>query len=239
MWDFFHACDRVRAKVPGGVYRCEKIFYGRLKMNSKKTVQSQAIKLCECAIMIALAIVLDFFSKGISSFIFPDIWVNGGGITLFMVPLVFIAYRHGNKWGLLTAFVFSGIQILTGWYAPPAGTALSFVLCVLLDYVLAFTVLGLSNFFASFIKDKVLGYAFGAFVVCMLRFVCSFLSGAILWGEYITWGFTSVWLYSFVYNISYMLPNAILTSVIIYGLCKVMDPKTLKRNVKEAQNEEQ
>lgn len=203
-------------------------------MNSKNTVGNQALKLCECAIMIALAIVLDLISKGISSF-FPNPWVNGGGITLLMVPLVFIAYRHGNKWGLLTAFVFSGIQILTGWYAPPAGTALSFVLCVLLDYVLAFTVLGLSNFFASFFKNKVFGYAFGAFVVCMLRFVCSFLSGAILWGEYITWGFTSVWLYSFVYNISYMLPNAILTAIIIYALCMVFDPKTLKRNVKSTE----
>ena len=131
----------------------------------------------------------------------------------------------------LTAFAYSGLQLLTGWYAPPAGTLLSFILCILLDYVIAFTVLGLSGFFASFFKkNQLFGYGFGAFCVCMLRFVCSFLSGAILWGEYITWGFENVWAYSFVYNISYMLPNAILTAVIIIALCKVFNPKTLKRS---------
>ena len=64
----------------------------------------------------------------------------------------------------------------------------------------------------------------------MLRFVCSFLSGAILWGDWIAWeGFSNPWLYSFCYNISYMLPNAIITGVIIAAICSVFNPKTLKR----------
>ena len=192
-------------------------------MNSKKTVQSQAIKLCECAIMIALAIVLDFFSKGISSFIFPDIWVNGGGITLSMVPLVFIAYRHGNKWGLLTAFVFSGIQILTGWYAPPAGTALSFVLCVLLDYVLAFTVLGVATFFRK-MKG---GLYIGATVACVCRFLVHFISGVTIYRineptELFNSIYTNPWLYSAVYNGSYVLIDLILCLAILAILSKPM-----------------
>ena len=193
-------------------------------------MNKKVLVLCECAIMIALATIFDLLSKFISGF-FPNPWVNGGGITIAMVPIVFIAYRHGSFWGLITAFAYSALQLITGWYAPPAGTLLSFILCILLDYVIAFTVLGLSGFFASFFKkNQLFGYGFGAFCVCMLRFVCSFLSGAILWGEYITWGFENVWAYSFVYNISYMLPNAILTAVIIIALCKVFNPKTLKRS---------
>lgn len=191
-------------------------------------MNKKVLCLCECAVMIALAFIFDFLSKGISSF-FPNPWVNGGGITIAMVPLVFISYRHGLSWGLITAFAYSAIQLITGWYAPPAGTPIAFILCVLLDYILAFTALGLAPIFAKPFKNKLLGYGFGAFAVCILRFICSFLSGAILWGEYITWGFESVWLYSFVYNISYMLPNAILTAIIISALCAVFDPKTLKR----------
>ena len=189
------------------------------------------LRLCECSVMIALAVILDLLSKVISAAIPVNPWVNGGGITIAMVPIVFIAYRHGLIWGTVTAFAYSGIQIISGWYAPPAGTVGSFILCVLLDYIIAFTVLGIAPFFASLLKNKnrLLGFGFGAFAVCMLRFVCSFLSGAILWGEYITWGFESVWAYSFVYNISYMLPNAILTAIIIVALCSVFDPKTLKR----------
>lgn len=196
-------------------------------MNRKKV-----LALCECAIIIALAVILDYLSKFISSF-FPNPWVNGGGITIAMVPLIFISYRHGFLWGTITAFAYSLLQIVMGWYAPPAATFLSFVLCILLDYVVAFTVLGTAVFFAKLLKRKIFGYAFGAFTVCMMRFVCSFLSGAILWGEYITWGFENVWAYSFVYNLSYMLPNAVLSAIIIASLCTALNPLTLKRYPKQ------
>ena len=55
-------------------------------MNRKKV-----LALCECAIIIALAVIFDYLSKIISSF-FPNPWVNGGGITIAMVPLIFISY---------------------------------------------------------------------------------------------------------------------------------------------------
>ena len=204
-----------------------KICVGYIIKKGIKNVNRKILCLCECAVMIALAVIFDLISKGISVF-FPNPWINGGGISIGMIPLIFISYRHGPGWGIITSFAYSGIQLITGWSPPPAGTPAAFILCVLLDYVLAFTVLGIAPIFAKPFKNKPFGYAFGAFAVCMLRFICSFLSGAILWGEYITWGFESVWLYSFVYNISYMLPNAILTSVIIYALCTAFTPNTLK-----------
>ena len=140
-----------------------------------------------------------------------------------MVPLVFIAYRHGNKWGLLTAFVFSGIQILTGWYAPPAGTALSFVLCVLLDYVLAFTVLGVATFFRK-MKG---GLYIGATVACVCRFLVHFISGVTIYRineptELFNSIYTNPWLYSAVYNGSYVLIDLILCLAILAILSKPM-----------------
>ncbi|MBR2460208.1 MAG: energy-coupled thiamine transporter ThiT [Clostridia bacterium] len=199
-----------------------------------KTVKTNTLALCECGMMIALSFVLDYLSKAISG-LFPNPWVAGGGITLAMVPIVYIAFRRGNLWGIGSGLVYSGLQIATGFYLPPAGTVVSIILCVLLDYVVAFTVLGFSKFFADMIKsNKNAGYAFGSFVVCMLRFLCSFLSGVILWGEYGTnWGIENIWVYSFCYNISYMLPNAIITAVIIVSLCRAIDPVTLKRNTRD------
>lgn len=198
------------------------------KMNN--LVKKRTLAVCECGMLLALGFVLDYLSKIVCG-LFPNPWVAGGGITIGMVPIVYIAFRHGNLWGLGAAFVYSGIQIATGFYVPPANTVLSIILCVLLDYVIAFTVLGASKLFADTVKgNKLVGYAVGSFTVCMLRFVCSFLSGVILWGAYGTnWGIENIWLYSFCYNISYMLPNAIITALIITAVCTAIDPVTLKR----------
>ena len=201
-------------------------------MNTKRGNLAYVVKLCECAILIALAIVLDYASKFIFAFLEP-LWPGGGGITLCMIPMVFISLRHGSLWGILSAFAYSGLQILSGWYTP-AGGIFAIILCVLLDYVVAYSVLGSAEFFAKRFKNRLVGYGMGAFIVVMLRFICSFLSGAILWGSWMAWeGFTNVWLYSFCYNLSYLLPNAILTALLIVALCIAIDPKTLKRYPKK------
>ncbi len=197
----------------------------------KNSVTTKVLRLTECACMIALAVVLDLISKQIFAF-GNSIWVNGGGITLSMIPIVFISLRHGVYWGTSTAFAYSLLQMLTGWYAPPAGTLLAFIGCVLLDYVLAFTVLGLASLFTKLFKNKLVGYAFGAFSVCLIRFVFSTASGVIVWSTTAAWGFENVWAYSAVYNISYMLPNALITAGVISAICTVFDPRTLKKMVK-------
>ncbi len=195
---------------------------------SAQTPNAKVMKLCECASMISLAVVLDLISKVI--FVFGDsIWVYGGGITLSMIPIVFIAFRHGLAYGSCSAFIYSLLQMLLGWYAPPAGTALAFFECIMLDYVLAFTILGIAPIFAKPFKKKLIGYGFGAFCVCFLRFIFSALSGVIVWESTAAWGFKNVWAYSAVYNISYMLPNALITAGIIMAICAVFDPVTLKR----------
>ncbi len=189
----------------------------------KRNQTKQLLPLVEGAIMIALAIALDYLCKLIP-FQFP----NGGGISVAVLPLIYYTFRHGTTWGLGVGFVYAVLQIITGWYAPPAGTWWAFLLCLLLDYFLAFTVTGCANLIARpFGRHRLLGYGVGTAVVCIGRFLFSFLSGVILWDSFAPEGM-SVWLYSLVYNGGYMLPNALLCTVLAVLLCAALDPKTLR-----------
>ena len=160
--------------------------------------------LVEGALMIALSTVL--------SMIQIPLMPHGGSITLFsMVPILVMSYRHGAKWGLFTGFVNACLQMIMGFYPPPASTFLYFLGEVLLDYVLAFMALGLAELFARPFKNRMVGVAVGTAIAGFLRFMCSFLSGVLVWGN-LNEGL-SAWTYSLVYNASYMLPETLITVV--------------------------
>ena len=193
---------------------------------SMSATHSRTRTLVEAALMIALATVL-------SEIQFPLAWTHGGSITLLsMLPIILMSLRNGPKWGLGTAFIFSLIQFLLGVSNLAYCQTLSAQIgCVLLDYLLAFTVLGLACLPFRALKSGVVGVGVGTAVVCLLRFLCSFFSGYIVWKDYdyafewlnnFGWGawFTAnlgedalCWFYSFAYNFSYMLPETILTVV--------------------------
>ena len=178
-------------------------------------------KMVECALLVAVAVAIDLIP-------FPK-WPQGGSVSLCMIPIVFCSYRNGAKWGLAAGFVLSCVQMIMGFYIPPANTVWAIILCVLLDYVIAFTALGSADIFAKLCgKYKAVGYAIGAIFAGIIRFVCSFLSGVILWGSYAPEG-ASVWVYSLTYNGSYMIPNTVIAAVAITLLCGLIDPKTLKK----------
>ena len=168
--------------------------------------------LVECALMIAVGTVL----SNIKFFTLP----NGGSVTLLsMLPFVLVSFRHGVKWGVFTGFVNGCLQMLMGFYPPPAPSVLSFAGEVLLDYVLAFMALGTAEFFAHGFKNRMAGVAVGTFVAGFLRFLCSFLSGVLIWGN-LSEGI-GAWTYSLVYNGSYMLPETLITMVAAVLLCRV------------------
>lgn len=176
---------------------------------------SKILVLVECAMMIAMATVLSM----IKIFTLPQ----GGAVTLAsMVPLVMVSYRHGLKWGMATAFTHSLLQMVLQFYAPPVGTFLAFTGVIALDYVLAFTVLGTAAFFGKAFKNRAASAAVGAAVVCFLRFICSFLSGILIWGSFAPEG-TPVWIYSLTYNGSYMLPEIIITAIAMAFLIPALD----------------
>ena len=107
--------------------------------------------LVEGALMIALSTVL--------SMIQIPLMPHGGSITLFsMVPILVMSYRHGAKWGIMTAFVNSLIQLVQGLgNLAYCQTLTAQVGCVLLDYLLAFTVLGFACLIAKPFRSRTVG----------------------------------------------------------------------------------
>jgi len=171
----------------------------------------------ECALMIAIGTVL----AQIKLFTLP----NEGSITLVsMLPFIMVSFRHGFRWGVLTGFANSLLQMLLGGIpAVPAGTLSSLALMLLLDYVLAFTVLGLAGPIAKPFKNRAIGVVVGTLAVCLMRFLCAFLSGVVIWGVYAPDGMAPA-LYSLTYNASYMLPESVITVIAAMALYK-LQPK--------------
>lgn len=182
-------------------------------MNSKenKTADIQSTKtriMTEGAVMVALSTALSFIS------IIQLPW--GGTVTLLsMLPITVFSIRRGVKAGFTASFLYSLIQFgqgamkgLFGWGLTPGMLAA----CIFLDYIGAFTVLGIAGFFR---KKLFPGWIGGIALALVLRFVFHFLSGAVIWqsvGE--LWnGFSTenTFLYSFLYNGLYMSIELILT----------------------------
>ena len=179
-------------------------------------------RLVESAVMIAIGTLLSLFP-------FSAPWAFGGGVTICsMLPLVIIAHRYGTKWGLFTAFVYSVLQLILGVSNVQFAAGYGFVLAVgvlLLDYILAFTVIGLSACFNGVIKNHLVSIVVGIVFTFALRFVCHFLSGWIIWGVITPneMGLVAP-LYSLIYNGGYMLPETIITALVA-----VLTYKPLKR----------
>lgn len=175
-------------------------------------------KLTETAIMLALAVLLSY----VTVFQAP----MGGSITAFsQVPIVLIGYRYGFKWGAGTGVIYGVLEMLLqglGNFAYVKGFA-AYLILILADYVVAFMVLGIGGaIFRKVIKNQTLALALGGAVASLLRFICHFISGVTIWGEYAD-GWKSVWAYSFGYNGFYMLFEGILTVIGVVVLSLVLD----------------
>ncbi len=180
--------------------------------------------LVEGAVMAALATVLSFIP------IIQMPW--GGTVTLLsMLPIVIFSIRRGLKAGFAVSLLYGLIQFaqgamkgLFGWGLTPA----MLIACIFLDYIGAYAVLGIAGIFRN---RKFPGWMGGIVLAVGLRFLCHFLSGVVVWqsvGELWT-GFSTdnTYLYSFLYNGVYMLPELILTLAGAAALLKLPQTKKL------------
>lgn len=174
-------------------------------------------KLTTSAILIALSTVLAFVSK-----VIPLQFMQGGSVTLAsMVPIIVISLKLGTKWGLISGFAYGCIQMLMGFYPAPTPTFINMALVVLLDYIIAFGVLGLASLFYKMCGKRNFGIAVSGFLVTALRYICHILSGILIWGVYAEEGQT-VLAYSLAYNGGYMIPEIIITTVVLVLLTPVL-----------------
>lgn len=158
--------------------------------------------MCECGVLIAAAQILGYLKL----FRLP----NGGSVTLNMLPIFIIGIRWGCGYGFLSGFVFGLLQLLLdggvgfGWQS------------ILGDYLVAYTVLG----FAGMIRKGSLKANLGNIVLGSLaRLAVAVIVGATVWAEYMPpefWGMSmnDPWVYSFLYNASYIVPAMILCMAI-------------------------
>lgn len=137
----------------------------------------------------------------------------GGSITLLsMLPIALISIEYGVGWGLTGAFIYSIIQMLLdiaavfSWGLSPAAIAGTIVL----DYILAYTSIGLAGLFR---KKGIPGICGGVFLALFLRFVFHVISGTVIFDIWMPEGWNNAFIYSICYNGLYMLPETILTMI--------------------------
>ena len=204
---------RVQSRQAVPVWWCPQK-KGMVKMK-KESIR----KLVLGGVLVALSTVLSFFQV----YHLPQ----GGSITACsMLPIMLFGYLCGTKWGLAAGFVHSVIQLLVGLGDLKGISGGALIGSILLDYLLAFTVLGLAGIFRGKIKQRGVSFTLGCLVAGLLRYLCSFLSGWILWGAYADQNFspmlagmtgnTLACFYSLLYNGSYMIPEIIITCVVAF-----------------------
>jgi thiamine transporter len=174
--------------------------------------QKQTLFLVEVAVFSALAYLLDLFS----GFLFSRIWPQGGSVSIAMVPVFLMAFRWGIKGGAITGLLLGLLQFILGFsqiFHPVQG---------IIDYLVAFTVLGFAGIFARQIQENIRnGYKkkwigliiAGTFLGSLLRFIAHFFSGWVFFGVWAPEG-QPAWLYSLIYNGTYMIPSMILSAII-------------------------
>ena len=168
----------------------------------KNTNHLRIRALTEGAILVALAFVLSF----VKLYELP----NGGSLTPAMFPILLFALRWGLGRGLLAGFVFGLLQLIFdgayawGWQS------------MILDYLLAFTPLGLAGLF----KGRAWGIFPGTVIGCAGRFIVHYISGVTIYRIIEPTAvpglgtFDNAAVYSLVYNGSYMLPNMLLAMIL-------------------------
>ncbi|QRN86796.1 energy-coupled thiamine transporter ThiT [Clostridia bacterium] len=153
--------------------------------------------LVEAGLMIALAQVLSY----VTIITMPQ----GGSVTAgSMVPILFFALRRGWKQGMLAGAVYGTLQFILG-------PKYSFhIISLLFDYGVAFAALGLAGVVRPTSRVKI---AIGTAIGVLGRFACHFVSGVVIWSTYAEG--TNPYVYSLIYNGSYLLPEMIVSAIIL------------------------
>ncbi len=208
-------------------------------------------RLTTSAVMLALAVILAMVCALIPFLNLPF----GGGFTIAsMLPIVIVSYMYGIKWGMFTSAVYSILQIVMDLYLGKGSTIMALfmpnsddfmgytaaVAILIIDYVVAYSVLGLGGVFRKKIKNKTLALSLGVVFALSLRYIAHIISGFIFYGAWAEWFFTQEnfysiggWIldsfsgkglalvYSIFYNGLYMIPEIIITVVAALGVSRL------------------
>jgi thiamine transporter len=206
--------------------------WGRAITRNANPQQWDVATIAELAIALALAWVLGMWRM----FEMPQ----GGSVSLEMLPIVFVAVRRGLVPGVVVGALYGGLVLIV----PNGSVYLLQPLQVLLDYPLAFAALGLAGLVPVPLagapgvdtRRRILTFAVlllaAVTVAALARFASHFVAGIVFWGDNAPAG-QPVWLYSLLYNITYLGPEAGITWPALLLLVPALDRAGLGYRVGE------
>lgn len=185
-------------KVPSAALCLFALFFLLVALLKIKQVRLSVSMAASSGLMLAMAVILTAFPF----YRMP----NGGSVTLGgMLPLFFISFAYGPEVGMLAGFAYSLLNLVMAPY-------ILHPVQVLFDYPLPFMALGLAGCFPRH-------HMAGITAAVAVRLFFHFLSGVVFFGSYAPAG-TSIYLYSFVTNLTYLLPNLVIC-LVFYRLLPV------------------
>lgn len=185
-------------KVPSAALCLFALFFLLVALLKIKQVRLSVSMAASSGLMLAMAVILTAFPF----YRMP----NGGSVTLGgMLPLFFISFAYGPEVGMLAGFAYSLMNLVMATY-------ILHPVQVLFDYPLPFMALGLAGCFPRH-------HMAGITAAVAVRLFFHFLSGVVFFGSYAPAG-TSIYLYSFVTNLTYLLPNLVIC-LVFYRLLPV------------------
>jgi thiamine transporter len=178
-------------------------------------MNNQSIKkITTTSILVAVAVVFDLivrYTPGLNISM-----PNGGSpFGISMVPLVIIALIYGIPYGVIGGVIFGFVNFLLDGYGFHWAS-------LLLDYVVAFGIIGLSGLFKGGLKSWK-QTLFAIMLAGFLRYIIHGLSGVIIYADYTPPGKTPFF-YSFIlYNLPYMAATTFISAVILLLIRKKLN----------------
>lgn len=173
----------------------------------------KVLLLVEIAIFAALGFVLDFVA-----FKMPQ----GGSVSLVMVPIVLMAFRRGALAGVITGLLVGLLQIVSGLISV-APLSFSFVVMqVILDYLIAYGVVGIAGLFRSQYlnyaqqykrRNMIITIVSAVLIASLLRYIVHTITGIFFFAMYVPEN-ENLYTYSIIYNATYMIPIFLLTAIV-------------------------
>ena len=153
----------------------------------------------------ALCMAMSFVLSYIKLYSMP----LGGSVTLAsMLPLLWYSNKFGMRNGFIAGAAYGLLQLIQK-------PEIYHWVQVLLDYPLAFMMLGLAGSVKNLQLGSILGVAG--------RWICHIISGAVFFGEWMPEGWSNAWVYSAAYNGAYLLVDLILCIVLSFVLAKALN----------------
>ncbi len=173
--------------------------------------------LTEIAIFAAIGWVLDFV-QGAASDVLPT-FAMGGSIGIAMLAVIIISLRRGFVPGLICGLTMGLLDMLDGCYAY-TDVWYKAMFQLMLDYGIGYSMCALSALFFSKIRkdnNTTLFLVLACLVAMLGKFTCHYISGVLFWPSD---DFGGPFIYSIVYNGSYMFPSFVLCSLVLVLIFK-------------------